>query len=206
MHVNGKENLELTSAWQKGRIEVIVSSDLDDEMLWGIKHLKEFKRIPQGFPNTILDENDEFCFRTTKIKLSNERGPHEDQPEAQHHPKEGYRGKASTSQIQRGSRHRSSRLNEQKSNRPSQHNHRLVQPSIFCPQSRHDQSETSHGLHTSQRIRQKTRSSFPMHSRNTASHTKHSYLLFQTRRRARILPTSIRAKKLIHHYIPTSPR
>ena len=72
MHVNGKANLELTSAWQKGRIEVIVSSDLDDEMPRGIKHLKEFKRIPQGFPNTILNESDEFCFRTTIIKLSNE--------------------------------------------------------------------------------------------------------------------------------------
>ena len=72
MHVNGKASLELTSAWQKGRIEVIVCSDLDDEMLGGIKHLKEFKRIPQGFPNTILDENDEFCFRTTIKLLSNE--------------------------------------------------------------------------------------------------------------------------------------
>ena len=36
MHVNGKINLELTSAWQKGRIEVLVSSDLDDNMLWGV--------------------------------------------------------------------------------------------------------------------------------------------------------------------------
>ena len=72
MHVNGKINLELTSAWQKGRIEVIVSSDLDDDMLWGIKHLKEFKQIPQGFPNTILNDNDKFCFRTTIRLLSNE--------------------------------------------------------------------------------------------------------------------------------------
>ena len=44
MHVNGKINLELTSAWQKGRIEVIVSSDLDDDMLWGIKHLNEYHK------------------------------------------------------------------------------------------------------------------------------------------------------------------
>ena len=33
MHVNGKIDLELTSAWQKGRIEVLVSLDLDDDML-----------------------------------------------------------------------------------------------------------------------------------------------------------------------------
>ena len=72
MHVNGKINLELTSAWQKGRIEVIVSSDLDDNMLWGMKHLKKLKQIPQGFPNTILNDNDEFCFRTTIKLLSNE--------------------------------------------------------------------------------------------------------------------------------------
>ena len=63
-------NLELTSAWQKGRIEVLVSTD--DDMLWGIKHLKEFKRIPQGFPNIILNEGDEFCFRTTIKLLSQE--------------------------------------------------------------------------------------------------------------------------------------
>ena len=50
---------------------MLVSSDLDDDMLWGIKHLKEFKQILQGFPNTILNDNDEFCFRTT-ITLSQE--------------------------------------------------------------------------------------------------------------------------------------
>ena len=72
MHVNGKINLDLKLAWQKGRIEVLVSSDLDDDMLWGIKHLIEFKRIPQGFPNTILNDNDEFCFRTTIKLLSQE--------------------------------------------------------------------------------------------------------------------------------------
>ena len=72
MHVNGKINLELTSALQKERMEVLVSSDLDDIMLWGIKHLKEFKRIPQGFPNTILNNNDEFCFRKTIKLLSQE--------------------------------------------------------------------------------------------------------------------------------------
>ena len=72
MHINGKINLELTSAWQKGRIEGIVSSDLDNDMLWGIKHLKEFKQIPQGFPNTIRNDNNEFCFRTTIRLLSNE--------------------------------------------------------------------------------------------------------------------------------------
>ena len=65
IHVNGKINFELTLAWPKGRIEVLVSSDLDDDMLWGIKHLREFKRIPQGFPNTILNDKEEFCFRTT---------------------------------------------------------------------------------------------------------------------------------------------
>ena len=72
MHVNGKKDLELTSAWQKGRIEVLVSSDLDDNMLWGIKHLKEFRRVPRGFPNTILNDNKEFCFRMTIKLLSDE--------------------------------------------------------------------------------------------------------------------------------------
>ena len=71
MHVNGKIDLKLTSAWQKGRIEVFVSFDLDDDLLWGRRHLREFKRIPQGFPNTILNDNEEFCFRTT-IKLLSE--------------------------------------------------------------------------------------------------------------------------------------
>ena len=72
MHVNRKIDLELTSAWQKGRKEVLLSSDLDDDMLWGIKHLREFKRIPQGIPNTILNDNGEFCFRTTIKLLSDE--------------------------------------------------------------------------------------------------------------------------------------
>ena len=58
MHVNRKIDLELTSAWQKGRIEVLVSSDLDYDMLWGIKHLKEFRQISRGFPNTILRDSD----------------------------------------------------------------------------------------------------------------------------------------------------
>ena len=70
MLINGKIDFELASAWQRGRIEVLVSSDLDDDMLWGIEHLKEFKRIPQGLPNTILDKRDEFCFRTTINLLS----------------------------------------------------------------------------------------------------------------------------------------
>ena len=52
MHVNGQIYLDLKSAWQKGRIEVLVSSDLDNDMLCGIKHLRELKRIPHGFPNT----------------------------------------------------------------------------------------------------------------------------------------------------------
>ena len=51
---------------------MLVSSDLDDNMLWGIKHYKEFKRITQGFPNTILDDRDKFCFRTT-IKLLSDK-------------------------------------------------------------------------------------------------------------------------------------
>ena len=72
MHVNGKINLDLTSAWQKGRIEVLVSSDLDDDMLLGIKHLREFKRILQGFGNTILNDHEVFCFRTTVKLLSEE--------------------------------------------------------------------------------------------------------------------------------------
>ena len=72
MQVNGKIDLELMSAVQKGRIEVLASSDLDNDMLWGIKHLRQFKRILQGFPNTILNENKEFCFRTT-IKLLSEK-------------------------------------------------------------------------------------------------------------------------------------
>ena len=42
-------------------------------MLQGIKHLREFKRIPQGFPNTILlNDHEEFCFRTTVKLLSEE--------------------------------------------------------------------------------------------------------------------------------------
>ena len=45
-----------------------MSSDLDEDMLWGVKHLKEFRQMPRGFPNTILNDNDEFCFRT-KIKV-----------------------------------------------------------------------------------------------------------------------------------------
>ena len=44
---------------------MLVSSDLDDDMLWAINYLKEFRRIPRGFPNTILNDNNEFCFRTT---------------------------------------------------------------------------------------------------------------------------------------------
>ena len=40
MHVNGKIDLKLMLAWQKGRIEVLVSSDLDDDMLWGDKTSK----------------------------------------------------------------------------------------------------------------------------------------------------------------------
>ena len=72
MHLNVKINLDLTSAWQGGRIEVLVSSDLEDDMLWGIKHLREFKRIPQGFQNTIQKDHEEFCFRTTVKLLSEE--------------------------------------------------------------------------------------------------------------------------------------
>ena len=72
MPVNGKIDLELASAWQKGRIGVLVSSGSDDNMLWDITHLKEFRQIPQGFPNTILNDNRKFCFRTTIKLLSDE--------------------------------------------------------------------------------------------------------------------------------------
>ena len=71
MHVNGKLDLELASAWQKGRIEMLESSDLDLVMLWGIKHFKEFRQIPQTFPNAILDNKDKFFFRTI-IKLQSD--------------------------------------------------------------------------------------------------------------------------------------
>ena len=66
MHVNGRARLTLTSQWQAGKLNVIVSEDLDEEMLWGIKHLKQFNRIPQGFPNTIIHRDIELC---NKVKL-----------------------------------------------------------------------------------------------------------------------------------------
>ena len=57
MAVNGRAHVNIEAGIQRGRLSILVSSDLDEEMLLGISTLKDMDRIPQGFPNYILDRN-----------------------------------------------------------------------------------------------------------------------------------------------------
>ena len=57
MTVNGRAHVNIEAGIQRGRLSILVSSDLDEEMLLGISTLKDMDRIPQGFPNYILDRN-----------------------------------------------------------------------------------------------------------------------------------------------------
>ena len=57
MTVNGQANITVSSSTQLTQLNILISSDLDEDMLLGLKSLKEMDRIPQGFPNYVLDRN-----------------------------------------------------------------------------------------------------------------------------------------------------
>ena len=57
MTVNGQANITVSSGSQHTQFNILISSDLDEDMLLGLKSLKDMDRIPQGFPNYVLDRN-----------------------------------------------------------------------------------------------------------------------------------------------------
>ena len=57
MTVNGQANITFSSGTQLTQLNILISSDLDEDMLLGLKSIKDMDRIPQGFPNYILDQN-----------------------------------------------------------------------------------------------------------------------------------------------------
>ena len=57
MTVNGQANITVSSGTQQTQLNILISNDLDEDMLLGLKSLKDMDRIPQGFPNYILDRN-----------------------------------------------------------------------------------------------------------------------------------------------------
>ena len=74
MHVNGKKifraNINMAKRKDRGACELRFGRR--HAMGKKKKHLKEFRQIPERFPNTILNDNDKFCFRITIKLLSDE--------------------------------------------------------------------------------------------------------------------------------------
>ena len=51
MTVNGQASITVSSGTQLMQLNILISSDLDEDMLLGLKCLKDMDRIPQGFRN-----------------------------------------------------------------------------------------------------------------------------------------------------------
>ena len=57
MTVNGQANIIVSSGTQHTQLNILISSNLDEGIILGLKSLNKMDRIPQGFPNYILDQN-----------------------------------------------------------------------------------------------------------------------------------------------------
>ena len=56
INVLGRANIRVTTDKQTEYIDILISSDLDKDMLWGIRDLKKFRQIPEGFPNMMIQK------------------------------------------------------------------------------------------------------------------------------------------------------